>query len=68
MDRITSWTAPRILRLFVNECISTLKIGRELQKGIILILDVRPCDPLLDDRLAPILVIEPWLSNLFLRC
>lgn len=62
MDRVPTRNTPAVEGLLVDERIATLEVGRELQEGLILILDELLGDLLLDDLLAPV-VLEPRLRD-----
>jgi len=61
MNSISSRVTPLVRLLLVNDRISTLEIGRILQKSFVLILNVPLRNLLLDDFITPI-IIEPRLS------
>ena len=65
MDGISTRGTPAIQFVRVHKRIASLKIDRELQKSIVLVVDVFPGDLLLDYFLSPI-VIEPRLFNFLL--
>lgn len=67
MDRITPDCAPFILLFLVDDRVSPLEVVRELEQRVVLVRDVFAVDGLLDDFIAPIVVV-PWLSHDFLFC
>ena len=67
MDRVPARDAPAVLRISVHERVAALEVGRELQERVVLVLDERLRDLLLDDLGAPV-VLKPRLGDCLLRC
>ena len=60
MDSISTRDSPAVERLLVDDRVTALEVGRVLEKSVVLVLDERLRDLLLDDLLAPV-VLEPRL-------
>lgn len=67
MDRITLDCTPLILLFLIDDRVSALEVTRELKQRVVLVHDVLAVDGLLNDFIAPIVVV-PWLSHDFLLC
>ena len=65
VDGLATRNAPTIQRLFVDERVATLEVSRVLEKRVVLVVDVRLRDFLLNDFMTPV-VVEPRLHHLLL--
>jgi hypothetical protein len=65
MNGVATWDPPAICLVLINYCIPALEIWRELEEGVVLIIDIFLRNLLLDDSLAPI-VIKPWVIDFLL--
>lgn len=65
MNSIPSRNAPFIGLLFIDNRVSALKITRIFEQCIVFVSDIFARYPLLNNRLAPV-VVKPWLSDFLL--
>lgn len=65
MDRVTPHCAPFILLFLIDNRVSPLEVTRELEQCVVFVRDILAGDSLLDDFVAPIIVV-PGLNHDFL--
>lgn len=67
VDRVPARCAPFVRRFPVDQRVATLEVIRKLEKRVVLALDERPRDLLLQNLAAPV-ILEPRLLDLLLMC